>query len=75
MHPGGWWGDFATDDVAGEPVSRGFVVNWLGGVAFIYGTTFAIGQFLFGNTTTAIALTLAAGIGFIIVWKKTISRL
>ncbi len=75
VYPGGWWGPVRTDGGDGEPVSRGFFLNWLGGVAFIYGTTFAIGHLLFGNLQWALGLFVAAGLGFWVIWKKTISRL
>ena len=50
IQPGGWWGQIAKDITRTKSnVTKGFLSNWLAGIAFIFGATFAIGNLIFGT--------------------------
>ena len=58
MQPGGWWEQIAKDIPRTKSnVTKGFLSNWLAGIAFIFGATFAIGNLIFGNWGNGILLT------------------
>jgi len=76
VQPGGWWApieDKVTQTL--QPVSKGFLGNWIAGVAMIWGTTFAIGQMVFGNWGMGLTLLVLALTGFAYMWKFTISKI
>jgi len=76
VQPGGWWGP-VQDQINHtlQPVSKGFLGNWIAGVAMIWGLTFAIGHMVFGNWGIGIGLFLIAIVGFAWMWKNTISKI
>ena len=76
VQPGGWWAPVVNKvEHTLQPVSKGFLGNWIAGVAMIWGCTFAIGNILFGNWGTGITLCLVSIAGFAWVWKNTISKI
>ena len=76
VQPGGWWAPIQGQiQQTLQPVSKGFVGNWIAGVAMIWGSTFAIGNMLFGNWGSGITLMLLAVAGFAWMWKFTISKI
>lgn len=76
VQPGGWWGTISSSVTSTmEPVSKGIFINWIAGISLVYGTTFAIGNFIFGNTGNAILLTVISILGFGWIWKNNISKM
>ncbi len=76
VQPGGWWAPIEGKiEQTLQPVSRGFLGNWIAGVAMIWGTTFALGNMIFGNWGLGITLLLLAIAGFAWMWKYTISKI
>jgi len=76
VQPGGWWGQIAKDIPRTKgSVTKGFLMNWLAGIAMIYGATFAIGNLIFGNWVNGIFLVLLSIIGFAWIWFKLIIKL
>lgn len=76
VQPGGWWGQIAKDIPRTKAnVTKGFLSNWLAGIAFIFGATFAIGNLIFGNWGNGLLLTAISILGFAWIWKKTIVKL
>ncbi len=76
VQPGGWWKPIAKDIPRTKSnVTRGFLSNWLAGIAFIFGATFAIGNLIFGNWGNGLLLTVISILGFAWIWKNTIVKL
>ncbi|NQV50649.1 MAG: Na+:solute symporter [Candidatus Marinimicrobia bacterium] len=76
VQPGGWWAPIEDKvTITLQPVSKGFLGNWIAGVAMIWGTTFAIGQMVFGNWGIGLTLLVLALTGFAYIWKFTISKI
>jgi len=76
VQPGGWWSPIEGKiQHTLQPVSKGFLGNWVAGVAMIWGTTFALGNMIFGNWGYGITLMLLAIAGFAWMWKFTISKI
>lgn len=76
VQPGGWWGQIAKDIPRTKAnVTKGFLSNWLAGIAFIFGATFAIGNLIFGNWGNGLLLTAISILGFAWIWKNTIVKL
>ncbi|MEE8437501.1 MAG: hypothetical protein V3S22_04095, partial [Candidatus Neomarinimicrobiota bacterium] len=76
VQPGGWWGRISAGFIPTKtPVTKGFVQNWIAGTAMIYGMTFAIGHFIFGNYWNGFLLTAIAVGAFAWIWSTTISKL
>ncbi|MCJ7802296.1 MAG: hypothetical protein MUP82_08080, partial [Candidatus Marinimicrobia bacterium] len=76
VQPGGWWGQISKDIPRTKSnVTKGFLSNWLAGIAFIFGATFAIGNLIFGNWGNGLLLTVISILGFVWIWKKTIVKL
>jgi len=76
VQPGGWWGKIAqkVQRTKGS-VTKGFFTNWIAGISMIYGVTFGIGHLIFGNLGSGFLLFGLAMIGFVWIWKHTISKL
>ena len=51
-----------------QPVTKGFFLNWISGLALVWGATFSIGNFIFGNWKTGLGL-----VGFGWIWFKNIA--
>jgi Na+/proline symporter len=63
VQPGGWWGSIASSvPHTMQPVSTGFIGNFIAGLAFVWGGTFFIGYACFQNWSWALAM-LAIMIG------------
>jgi SSS family solute:Na+ symporter len=76
VQPGGWWKPISKDIPRTKAnVTRGFLSNWIAGIAFIFGATFAIGNLIFGNWGNGLLLTVISILGFVWIWKKTIVEL
>lgn len=76
VQPGGWWQPVIGNiDHTLQPVSKGFFSQWIAGIMMIYGATFCIGNFVFGQIQNAMLLFTIAGIGFYFVWNQTIKEL
>ncbi|MDP6684998.1 MAG: hypothetical protein QGH24_03545, partial [Candidatus Marinimicrobia bacterium] len=76
VHPGGWWNPIASKvQSTFSPVTNGFFLNWIAGVCFIHGLTFAIGHWLFGNTIQWLILFSISAGGFIYLWYNLIQKL
>ena len=76
VQPGGWWKPVVGNiDHTMEPVSHGFIRQWIAGVMMIYGATFCIGNLVFGQTQNAMFLFMIAGIGTYLIWTRTIKGL
>ena len=76
VHPGGWWEPIASKvQSTFSPVTKGFFLNWIAGICFIHGLTFAIGHWLFGNTMEWIFLFILSTFGFIYLWHNLIKKL
>ena len=76
VQPGGWWKPVARDIPATQtPIFKGFWKNWIAGVMMIWGSTFAIGNFLFCRPLTGSLFTILAISGFFFIWKYSIRKL
>ena len=76
VQPGGWWKPISKDIPRTKAnVTKGFLSNWLAGIAFIFGTTFAIGNLIFGHWGNGLLLTVISILGFAWIWKNTIVKL
>ncbi len=76
VQPGGWWSPIEGQiKHTLQPVSKGFLGNWIAGVAMIWGTTFALGNMIFGNWGLGFSLLFLAIAGFAWMWKFTISKI
>ncbi len=74
VQPGGWWAPVSQEiEQTLEPVSKGFFMNWISGLALVWGATFAIGHLIFGNIGIGLGLTILALGGFTWIWKNNIS--
>ncbi len=72
--PGGWWSPISSQIKTTMPVvSKGFISNWISGLALVWGSTFAIGHFIFGNFIIGFSLSIIAVAGFYWIWKFNIS--
>jgi len=76
VQPGGWWKPITENfEHTMQPLTKGFWVQWLGGVLMIYGLTFGIGNLIFLNYSNAVLLFGGAGIGFYLIWNRNLSKL
>jgi Na+/proline symporter len=76
VQPGGWWKPIAKDIPRTKgSVTKGFLMNWIAGIAMIYGATFAIGNIIFGNWVNGFLLITLSIVGFAWIWFKTIKKL
>lgn len=74
VQPGGWWDPITSQITTTLPsVSKGFIQNWISGLALVWGSTFAIGHFVFGNYLIGFGLSILAAAGFYWIWKNNIS--
>lgn len=74
VQPGGWWKTFSRKSDL-QPVTKGFLLNWIAGIGLIYGLNFAIGNWIFGNTGNALLLFAISGIGFWWLWNNLLENL
>ena len=75
VQPGGFWGPYREDTPGVEPVTKGLLINFIGGMFCVYGATFGIGYFiLLQPLKGAICAALSIG-GFILMWTKCLRHL
>jgi hypothetical protein len=71
IQPGGKWKHISKDiPITMTSVSKGFFGNWIAGAAFIWGTTFGIGSYIFGYHQNALLLFAVALLGALWIWFK-----
>ena len=76
VQPGGWWGPISQQIIhTMEPVTHGFIVQWIAGVMMVYGFTFGIGSLIFTKYSQAVVLLGFAMLGTFLVWNRSISKL
>ena len=76
VQPGGWWSPISEGfEHTLQPLTHGFLIQWIAGVMMIYGLTFGIGNLIFLNYSYAVLLFGAAGIGFYLIWNRSLSKL
>jgi len=76
VQPGGWWAPISQGfEHTMQPLTQGFFIQWIAGVLMIYGLTFGIGNLIFLNYSYAVILFGAAGIGFYLIWNRSLSKL
>ena len=76
VQPGGWWKPVIKDfKHTLQPVSNGFLLQWIAGILMIYGFTFGIGNLIFKNFGNAVLLLGAALIGSYLIWNRSLSKL
>ncbi len=76
VQPGGWWGAIPAAVPGTLPsVARGFVGNYLAGLAFVWGGMFFIGQALCGAWLWAAVMLLAMVAGWLWIWRNCLSRI
>lgn len=70
VSPGGFWSPIKNKITTDKKTVLGwnFLVNWLAGVALIYGMTFGIGKLIFGDLIAGSILLFIAGAGFLIIY-------
>jgi hypothetical protein len=70
VSPGGFWKPIKNKISTDKKTILGwnFLVNWLAGVALIYGMTFGIGKLIFGDLIVGGILLFVAGVGFLIIY-------
>jgi Na+/proline symporter len=73
VQPGGWWSPVQSEIVTTHsPVARGFVLNFIAGIALVWGAMFSIGYLIFKEWVPGIALGLIAFAGWWWIWRFTI---
>jgi len=76
VQPGGWWGPISQNFThTMQPVTTGFVFQWIAGIMMIYGFTFGIGNLIFMNYSEAVVLIGFAILGAYLIWNRSISKL
>ena len=70
VSPGGFWKPIRHLVNTNKKTILGwnFLVNWLPGIALIYGMTFGIGKLIFGDLITGGILLFIAGVEFLIIY-------
>ena len=73
VQPGGWWAPIQKEvKTTHAPVARGFLLNFVAGIALVWGAMFAIGYFIFKMWVPAISLTAVACAGWWWIWRFSI---
>lgn len=74
VQPGGWWEPIASSVETTLPtVARGFVWNFVAGMAFVWGGMFMIGYLIFGNWIWAGINLVAMLWGFFHIWRNCLT--
>jgi Na+/proline symporter len=77
VHPGGaGWAPVArrVPDVRADTGLLALLVDTVAGVALVYGTLFALGEFLFGSTLTGLLYAGAAAAGVLVIYRDLSRR-
>ena len=75
VQPGGFWGAFKSAGTGLEPVAKGLLVNFVGGLLFIYGATFGIGYFILLQPVKGAVCALLSLTGFAVIWMACLRHL
>ena len=75
VQPGGFWGPYRTTDTDLEPVAKGLLPNFIGGLLFIYGMTFGIGYFILLQPIKGVICTVLSLAGFAVIWMTCLRHL
>ena len=71
VQPGGWWGPHAREFKQTLPsVLKGFWLNFVAGMAFVWGGMLCIGYLIFLNWTWAAISAIAMVAGFVHIWRS-----
>lgn len=74
VQPGGWWGPIQKEvKTTRAPVAKGFILNFIAGIALIWGATFSIGSFVFQQYTRGAILAVVAIAGWLWIWHSCIA--
>ncbi len=75
MQPGGWWQPIAWQvEVTLEPVARGFIWNFIAGLAFVWGGMFFVGYTIFKQWALAAMMLALMLAGFAWIWNSCLRR-
>ncbi|WP_353565090.1 sodium:solute symporter family protein [Haloferula sargassicola] len=75
VRPGGWWGAIgAAIPDEGRAVTQHFLLNFIAGMAFIWGGMFAIGYAVLHQWSWAIPSAIAMVAGFAWIWISVLKR-
>ncbi|MEZ5328377.1 MAG: sodium:solute symporter family protein [Verrucomicrobiales bacterium] len=73
VQPGGWWSPVQSETIVTHaPVARGFILNFVAGIALVWGAMFSIGYLIFKEWVPGIALGAVALAGWWWIWRFTI---
>lgn len=73
VQPGGWWAPIQKEvKTTRSPVARGFLLNFVAGIALVWGAMFSIGYLIFKNWLPGIGLAAVALAGWWWIWRFTI---
>ena len=71
VQPGGWWGPIASQVETTLPsVAKGFIWNFVAGMAFVWGGMFFIGYSIFGYWVWAVVNLVLMLWGFYHIWRN-----
>jgi len=68
--PGGWWRGIDPSLIKPDKsvFNFDFVISWLAGILFIFGTTLGLGYFIFQSYTKGLLCFLLSVAGGVIIW-------
>lgn len=73
VQPGGWWAPVQQQvTTTHAPVARGFLLNFVAGIALVWGAMFSIGKLIFKEWIPGLALAAVAVAGWWWIWRFTI---
>ncbi|MGK0184613.1 MAG: SSS family solute:Na+ symporter [Verrucomicrobiales bacterium] len=73
VQPGGWWAPIQKEvKTTHAPVARGFLLNFVAGIALVWGAMFSIGYLIFKNWIPGIGLAAVAFAGWWWIWRFSI---
>lgn len=72
VSPGGWWRhvDRSLMDPEKSVLNYHFIINWLAGILFVFGSTFALGYFIFQSFTRAVVCLSLSLLGGGVIWNN-----
>ena len=75
VQPGGWWGPIAGEVETTLPsVAKGFIWNFVAGMAFVWGGMFLIGYLIFGYWIWAVVNGVLMLAGFFHIWRNCLAK-
>ncbi|KPJ56096.1 MAG: hypothetical protein AMJ42_05755 [Deltaproteobacteria bacterium DG_8] len=68
--PGGWWRviDPSLIDPEKSVFNSQFIISWLAGILFIFGSTLGLGYFIFQSYTKCLVCALLSIVGGMVIW-------